>query len=161
MDIQVAFHVLQIAETKDETPIRDAYRRLIQTTNPEDDQEGFKRLREAYETALEFTRTQEKEEEKVEPVTDIDFYMVRIEKQYADLTLRFDVESWRELLSDPLCDGLDTSMEVRERVIIFLMDHIHLPHEVWKLLDETFDLVGDIENLKQEYPIDFLKYLDQ
>ena len=159
MDIQVAFHVLQIAETKDETPIRDAYRRLIQTTNPEDDQEGFKRLREAYETALEFTRTQEKEEEKVEPVTDIDFYMVRIEKQYADLTLRFDVESWRELLSDPLCDGLDTSMEVRERVIIFLMDHIHLPHEVWKLLDETFDLVGDIENLKQEYPIDFLNFV--
>lgn len=46
MDIKVAFHILEINQTKDEAPIREAYRRLIQVTNPEDDQEGFKRLRE-------------------------------------------------------------------------------------------------------------------
>ena len=67
MDIKVAFHILEIEQTKDEAPIREAYRRLIQVTNPEDDQEGFKRLREAYDTAMEYTRATEEEQEKAEP----------------------------------------------------------------------------------------------
>lgn len=159
MDIKVAFHILEIEQTKDEAPIREAYRRLIQVTNPEDDQEGFKRLREAYDTAMEYTRATEEEQEKAEPVTDVDFFMVRMEEIYADLRLRLDIENWKELLSDPVCEGLDTSMEVRQRVLDFFTDNIHIPHEAWKLFDETFEIVDDIENLKEEYYINFLNYI--
>ena len=56
MERQLAFHVLGIKETKDEQQIQDAYRGLLKRTNPEDDPEGFKRLREAYETAVSWAR---------------------------------------------------------------------------------------------------------
>ena len=49
MDETISFSILEIEKTKDKQVIQDAYRRLLVKVNPEDDPEGFKRLREAYE----------------------------------------------------------------------------------------------------------------
>ena len=51
MEKEMSFHILGIEETKDERAVKMAYMRLLKETNPEDDPEGFKRLRTAYETA--------------------------------------------------------------------------------------------------------------
>ena len=51
MDKIEVFRILGIAETKDEKQIKDAYRKKLSVTNPEDDPEGFKLLRGAYEEA--------------------------------------------------------------------------------------------------------------
>ena len=64
MEKQMVFHVLGIDETKDEQIIRDVYRARLKTVNPEDDPEGFKRLREAYETALRLARQPEEDGHK-------------------------------------------------------------------------------------------------
>ena len=69
MDETISFSVLEIEKTKDKGVIRDAYRRLLVKTNPEDDPEGFKRLREAYETANAYAdRPDEEEKEPQTPV---------------------------------------------------------------------------------------------
>ena len=53
------FDVLGIAPTKDETIIKKAYRKLLHKTNPEDDMQGFTRLRGAYEEACRYARKKE------------------------------------------------------------------------------------------------------
>ena len=142
MERQMMFHVLGIQETKDENAIRDAYRGLLKNTNPEDDPEGFKRLREAYEGAVQFARQPDSEEEEKEK-TDIDLWVERIDAIYRDIVKRRQEEAWKRVLADPVCDDLDTSLEAREAFLVYLMDHIYLPHNIWQLLDKQFQIVED------------------
>ena len=53
MDEKQIWLVLGIEATKEEDEIKQAYRSRLVSTNPEEDPEGFKRLRKAYEMALE------------------------------------------------------------------------------------------------------------
>ena len=46
------WHILQIEPTSDERAIKRAYAKLLKTTRPDDDAEGYQRLREAFDEAL-------------------------------------------------------------------------------------------------------------
>jgi hypothetical protein len=54
--------------TATERDVRGAYARLLKKYRPDQDPEGFQRLRQAYEAALEWARNREAEEEEEEPV---------------------------------------------------------------------------------------------
>ena len=56
--------IREIEPTDDADAIRDAYRAKLVHTNPEDDQEGFMQLKEAYDRALELAAGDQKEEKK-------------------------------------------------------------------------------------------------
>ena len=60
------FVILGIEQTDDEQRIRNAYREKLATVNPEYDQEGFMRLRNAYEQALQFAQTSQEEEQEAD-----------------------------------------------------------------------------------------------
>lgn len=68
--------VLGLAPTNDQRAIRQAYARLSKDCHPEDDPEGFERLHNAYEEAMEYARKRpytpppEKEEEEMLPSFD-------------------------------------------------------------------------------------------
>lgn len=161
MDKQVIFHILEIEETKDEDVIAQAYRKKLRVTNPEDDPQGFKQLREAYEEALSLARTQ-KESGKAaadEPKTEVDIWFLEVEQLYEDLLKRRELRCWEELLARPVCDGLDTALEVREKMLVFLMKNPNVPQEVWKALDDKFEYVKDIKNLSERFPKNFLNYV--
>ena len=65
-----AFQILGMEAVKDERAIRNAYREKLNITNPEDDPEGFKRLRGAYEEACRYAKEPEEAgEEKPEDTT--------------------------------------------------------------------------------------------
>ena len=46
------WEILHIAPTGDERAIRRAYAKLLKSTRPDDDAEGYQRLREAFDEAL-------------------------------------------------------------------------------------------------------------
>ena len=54
MKTEEIFYILDTDVTKDESVIKQAYREKLAVTNPEDNPEGFKRLRQAYEEACAY-----------------------------------------------------------------------------------------------------------
>lgn len=159
MEINTAFRILEIEFTKDEAIIAEAYRSLLPKYNPEDDAEGFKNLRLAYETALNYARTRDTEEDSKEPVTEVDVWMKKVETLYQDILSRGDEGKWRKLLEDDCCIGLDTSIDARNKILIFLMDNFYLPHKIWKEIADTFQIIEDYSELEKEFPTDFLDYV--
>lgn len=158
MEKELIFHVLGLEETKDEDVIRNAYRTALKEVNPEDDPEGFKRLRQAYEEALEFCRQNEEDTEDT-PKNEVDRWIDRVDAFYQDILSRHNVNEWKKRLTDPVCEELDTALEAREKLLDFLMTHIRLPHSVWKLIDELFEIRENVEELSQRFPMDFLNFI--
>lgn len=158
MEKQMMFHILGIEETRDEDAIKTAYRLLLKKTNPEDDQEGFKRLREAYEAAMTWARQAEAEACETEK-SEVDLWIGQVDQVYTDITRRRDRECWKRLLEDPVCEGLDTSLDAKNQLMVYLTSHIYLPHDVWQMLDGQFQILEDMDRFRQEFPANFLDYI--
>lgn len=161
MEINLIFHILGLAKTKNEDSIRDAYRLALKNNNPEDNPEGFKELRTAYEEALAYARTPNEETESVSSSAspDVENWLKKVTALYLDLPSRWDLSKWKPLMEDDLCQSIDRADEVREQFVIFLMDHFRFPHEVWQYFDKTFYLLDDMNELKEKFPADFPDYI--
>lgn len=157
MEKKEIWRVLGMEPVKDLEKIRDAYRTKLASVNPEDDPEGFKKLRTAFEEAQNLIKQEEEKEE--EDQTPIAIWIKRAKDIYHTFSRRIDLEAWKELLSDPLCMDIDTSLEARDALLYFLADYFRLPSEVWKLLDEVFSLCQDQEELVERHPEDFISYV--
>ena len=160
MDKKLAFQILGIAETKDGEPIRSSYLALLKDTNPEDDPEGFKRLREAYEEALRSAAERDEEQAEEEPQDEVGIWMKRVREVYRDILLRGEAENWKPLFEDSVCVGFDTFLEARGRLLSFLSGHALLPQTVWVLLDRTFHVLEDFDSLKEEFHVNFLRHIE-
>ena len=81
---------------KKEKKIKKAYRARLHAVNPEDDPDGFKRLREAYEEALKYARQKEEEPENLSPAEE---FISRCEQLYKDFYRRIDGKSFFQKIS--------------------------------------------------------------
>ena len=153
------FNTLGIEATKEEKEIKKAYREKLHTVNPEDDPNGFKILREAYEEALKYARQKEDEKEKrLSPVED---FIFRCEQLYNDFYRRIDEQEWESLFSEDICISLESGEEVRQRFLVFLMEHFRLPAAVWKKIDRTFFITGNRKELLELFPEPYVDFLLQ
>lgn len=149
--------ILGIAETRDPIQIKNAYRTKLTSVNPEDDPEGFKQLRSAYEAAVSWAETPA--EEAQEDLTEAGIWIRKVKGVYECFLKRIQKSCWQELLAADICIGLDTWDEARDRLLDFLTDHYRLPHEIFKLLDSHFHLTEDAAELCERYPKNFVDYL--
>ncbi|MCX4269729.1 MAG: tetratricopeptide repeat protein [Lachnospiraceae bacterium] len=161
MDTAMIFAILGIAETKEEEQIRQAYRTKLTENNPEDDPEGFRRLRDAYEQALAYARETEAEEEteEEEDTTPVGQWMGKVKEVYFSLSKRLDTENWKRLFRDEICMDLEYAEEVKWRFFRFLAEHYHLNSENYRVLDEFFGIQEGEAEFKEHLPIAFVDYM--
>lgn len=153
------FEILGISPTKDVKVIRRAYSKLLTKFSPENDPEGFQRLRAAYEDAV--LKASEQEEEPSKELSPIDEFMEAFEACYRDFEKRLSSHHWKELLEQDICYNIDTSKEVSHRILTFIMDNYNFPPEVWKLFNDHFSWSTKKDNLYDSFPkgfIDFVVY---
>ncbi|MCR5120442.1 MAG: tetratricopeptide repeat protein [Lachnospiraceae bacterium] len=159
MDKQKVWQVLDMEPTKDEKLIKARYRQLLPLHNPEDDAEGFKELREAFDEAIRLINAPDEKEEENRPDDAIEHWLDRIREIYPYPEKRIDEELWKDILADDVCVGLDSFEEARERLLVFLMDHHYLPHTVWALIDQCFSVREDKKDLLEKFPSNYLQYV--
>lgn len=149
------FEILGIEKTKDLKEIRRAYSKLLPKYSPEKEPEGFKKLRAAYEEAVSIA-SEEKEEEKLSP---IDSFMKDFEAQYMRFEDRLDLDKWRGLLERDICFSIDSSKEVSNRILAFIMDNFNFPTEVWRLFNSYFSWTSKLESLYNDFPQNFIDFV--
>lgn len=152
------FEILEITDTKDEDLIREAYRRKLISVNPEDNPEGFKRLREAYEAALKYAaQTDEATQEK--PTDPVSLYIERVDHIYRSLSKRLDIAQWETLLKDELLDDLDLGEDAKWGLFRYMANNYKVPTSIWRLLDHTFHIKQDQQRFKEHLPINFVDFI--
>ena len=153
------FLILEIEETKDLAQIKAAYYKKLKTVNPEDDPEGFKRLRKAYEEANEYAKRPD-EEGALEEVdeTPSGQWMQKVKALYGSLSGRQDVVAWKGLFQDDIFLSLEEEEQCKEKLLIFLMNHIYLPTDIWNLVDEKLQIVGGSGKLQERFPKQFIDF---
>lgn len=158
--------ILEIEKTKDEEVIKNAYREKLRFVNPEDDQEGFMELRQAYEEAIAYANRVETDENAEEQElefkgkkNDVDLWIDRVDVVYQDVKTRIDESAWKELLKDSVCDNLDTELEAGEKLLAYFMSHANMPQNIWQLVDKRFGYIENISQLKEKFPENYLEYV--
>lgn len=147
---------LGIEKTKDISAIEAAYHKKLPLVNPEDRPDEFKALRSKYEEALRYAKQEETPEKPESELTPVERWTKKLDDVYTHIADRCNATKWKELLSDPLFESLDSRADTFEALMVYLMDHWHLPKEIWQLLDEAFDLRARRDELMEKYPKDFI-----
>lgn len=145
---------LGINPTDDKALIKDAYMEKLNVFHPEEDPEGFQKLRQSYEEALRQCET-----EKEVDNSPLGLWMQKVENLYSVFSKRIQPEYWQELLQDDVCFQIDSAEDASNRLLTFLMDNYRLPQAVWIALDNHFDWQNKREELYNKFPVAFVDFV--
>lgn len=157
MEVLRIFDILEIGVTKDETAIREAYRDKLVRTNPEDNPEGFKRLREAYEEALSYARREE--EAKQEDSDPVSRFLNEAKEVYASLSRRLDEREWERLVQEDVLDDLDFGEDAKWGLFSGLARGYRLPAKIWRILDRAFKIAENEKEFKEHLNGNFVDFM--
>ena len=149
------WRILGIDPTADKAAITAAYRAKLSGANPEDDPEAFKQLRAAYEQALTLARQAAAADQN--GASDAERWLARVDAVYQDIRRRRDEEEWRGLLADEYCTQPINRLQARDRLLGYLAEHCFLPHRIWLLLEDAFQLRQSADELRELFPPAFIE----
>ena len=154
MNEKQIWSILEIEPTDDVEAIREAYRVKLVNTNPEDDQEGFMALKEAYDEAMRLAEGGNEEEE-----AELSETMKKVDAIYSDITKRLDVRYWDELFASPEFQSIDEQETIRHDFLNYTMENYKYSTEIWKKIDSVMTIVRDADNLSEQFPGGFISFI--
>ena len=109
--------ILGIEKTKDKTAIKNAYREQLVSVNPEDNPEGFKALRQAYEDAMYEADKEDVKEDSFEEGS----LQYELNSLYDDFFRRIKIDEWQKLFDRDEFIAIDKVSDTRDEVLAFFM----------------------------------------
>ncbi|WP_172197418.1 J domain-containing protein [Saccharibacillus qingshengii] len=163
--------MLGIEPTSEIKAIKRAYARRLKECHPEENPEGFQRIRQSYEMALEEAkrlaepggsaslskaelqglRNPEPAAAETGPESPVMLFMRRCEDIYTEIEKRIDPDTWQELLDDELFWPIEVRERIGRDLFGFLLKHPFLPQSVLHLLDRHFEWTARERRLGDEY----------
>lgn len=147
------WEILGIDPTDNKDDIQRAYYGKLPEYHPEEDPEGFQRLRSAYEEALQNIGNKDIEDD------DIGLFIKDVAELYDNFSKRIKVESWRAVIDREVCNRIDSSEEAGDALLTFLMEKYYMPHEVWKFLNNFFGWSERKDQLYEKFPPNFIDFV--
>ncbi|MGC5326267.1 hypothetical protein [Brevibacillus sp. SYSU BS000544] len=179
------WEVLGIEPTEDIPSIKKAYSQKLKVHHPEDDPEGYQRLREAYDYAMKAakkgavkeTRPSFSDENNIhiwpnpsnmveltvetidppEEIDPVDEFMEQVEEVYSDFSSRINLDQWSRLLNSDIVWDVRLKEIVEETLLDFLHEHRFLPKRVWESIEYCFRW----RELATEAPDDRMEYFTE
>jgi tetratricopeptide (TPR) repeat protein len=150
--------LLGIEATDDEEVIRTAYLAGLPNYHPEEDPDGFREFREAYEAALAEARAQNEAEEE-EDNSESGLIVRELKAVIDDFVKRINPEAWRDVLERDECARIDLQAQIGEKLLLLLMEDYYLPQKIWRLLDEFFAWSSQADLLKENFHPNYIDYV--
>ncbi|WP_240627465.1 J domain-containing protein [Thermoflavimicrobium daqui] len=177
--------ILGIEPTNDISVIKKAYAKKLRIYHPEDDPEGYQKLREAFDQALNQAKNSQVRPVSSEEADDnnttteiprrvdllhtqdfvahsshpLDVFMQEVKELYIDFFARIQLENWQRLLDSDVVWDMEQSETLQSRLIFFLENHRFLPRSIWQLFDSLFHWSKQKEQLQRRYNEAFIEYM--
>lgn len=163
--------VLGIAPTNDEQAVRKAYLARLPGVHPEEDPQGFRLLREAYETALNLARQGDAEDQAMAPpvaeedpaLSEAKHWMNGLVQIEQDPALRFLHEPYQEHIQQLETLSLPALYALTQATLGWATNHRYLPNGVLRQLRDRLEWSTLLPQYPPEQALpleDFLAALD-
>ena len=86
-------------------------------------------------------------------------FLDQLEALYSDFFERIKIENWARLLNQDVLWNIENKANLEPIVLSFLSTHYYLPQNIWRLLDEGFNLHNRERVLNYEYGELFTKHV--
>ncbi|MCQ2969261.1 MAG: hypothetical protein MJ191_03895 [Clostridium sp.] len=174
--------ILEINPTKDLKKIKKAYSRLIECSNLEKDTNEYTVLTNAYIKAMTLVNTSVKDMSKYLSNNSIDYtyeniknycddlldnknyisdFNYRLNYVYTNPALRFNIDSWIELLKSYMFINKELISILENYLINYIFTHRYIPHEIFLLFDKYLKFNERQAELYDKLPKNIIDYLLQ
>ena len=144
--------ILEIEPTKDITTIKRAYIKQLRVHHPEEDPEGFLKLRQAYEAIIESIKSsiqkptthfkQTKSSDFVQddepPIVTAILFITKVKELYDNVQKRNVIEEWEKLLEEYTLWDIDEKQSAYTILSSFLQEHHEIDFDILMLLNKHF-----------------------